>query len=347
MNFIEMRSNARSSLKELFILETTEMRVQYEANGKIISYWQIANGQDVEFSPDEVIFMRLKTLGSRVYPLWPLEPIATQFATNVYASEYLKTQFTRIPPRIMYVLNNASKMQRRKFIQNLQVVKQNPNADLVAMSEAKIEKNVPSFDEGLLDVTKWLRQQTFAVTRVPPFWLGIVEDAANRGNAEAQIFAFETRIKKLQQIIENAFTKQLLPKMGAKDFIFRFNPFSLKDEKTLIENAQKLKSIGITKERVAEFLTTRGLTIHDEDIEDIIDQNANEKLSRDLTSMGRSRMDKGTDDMKSNVTQKGTSDLTPEKARDIEQRGLIIAGYDQYKEEFLKEKDKKNAIKKG
>ena len=115
--------------------------------------------------------------------------------------------------------------------------------------------------------------------------------------------------------------------------VFKFNPFSLKDEKTLLENAEKLKAIGATRERIAEFLTARGLTV---DIEDLEETQDNDKFSRDITSMGRRRMDATADDMNVNVDRKGTSELTEQKAKDIQQRGVyyIDDDYDQYEEAY-------------
>ena len=319
MGFMELRSTKKKIIKELNILETTETTIDYDNFGEIHGYYQKGSGEEIYFAPDEVIYFRMKPFGSRVYPLWPLEPIAREYASNIYGNSYLQSIFRNIPPHAMYILKSANTTQRKTFIQNLQIVKQNPNSDLVAIGDADVKTNIPSFDNGLMDVLKWLRQQIFAVTRVPPFWLGILEDAANRGNAEAQIFAFETRIKKIQQIIENKINTDLLPKMGAKDMVFKFNPFSLKDEKTLLENAEKLKAIGASRERIADFLTERGLTIHPDELEESVD---NDKLNRDITSMSRKRMDKGTDDMESNVDKSGVSELTEEKADDIQQRAI-------------------------
>ena len=319
LGYMELRSTKKKIIKELHILETTEMRIDYDTFGEIGGYYQSGSAAQVRFEPDEVIYFRLKPMGSRVYPMWPLESIAKEYASNIYGNNYLQAIFKNIPPHAMYILKSANTTQRKTFIQNLQIVKQNPASDLVAIGEADVKTNIPAFDNGLLEVLKWLRQQIFAVTRVPPFWLGILDDAANRGNAEAQIFAFETRIKKIQQIIENKINSELLPRMGAKDMVFKFNPFSLKDEKTLLENAEKLKAIGATRERIAEFLTSRGLTVETEDLEET---ENNDKLNRDIVSMGRKRMDKSTDDMQSNVDKSGVSELTEEKADDIQQRGV-------------------------
>ena len=332
MGFVELRATKKKIVKELYVLETTEMRIKYNEHGEIGGYFQVGTLGQVKFNPEEVLYFKTKPFGSRVYPLWPLEPIAKEYSSNVYANTYLQSIFTNIPPQAMYILKSANATQRKTFIQNLQIVKQNPNSDLVAMGDADVKTNIPAFDNGLLEILKWLRQQIFAITRVPPFWLGILEDAANRGNAEAQIFAFETRIKKFQQIIENKINSELLPRMGCKDMVFKFNPFSLKDEKTLIENAERLRAIGVKKEKIAEFLTYRGLTIDAEDIEEPEGKDK-DKLNR----AKRDRMDVSTEDMNVNVDETGISELTEEKAPDIQQRSqyVIEEGYDQYKEEIL------------
>jgi len=339
VGYMEHKPAKKRGVREINILEATEIRIDYNEHGVIKGFYQVNSKGSVSFKKDEVIYFRLKPFGSRVYPLFPLEPVAREYAANIYANNYLTSIFKNIPPHIMYILKNANSTQRKKFIQNLQIVKQNPNADLVAMGEADVKTNIPAFDNGLMTVLKWLRQQIFAITRVPPFWLGILEDSQNRGNAEAQIFAFETRIKKIQQIIENKINKELLPRMGAKDMVFKFNPFSFKDERSLLENAEKLRAIGVKKDKIAEFLTARGLTVEPDDFDEQEQQDQKDKLNRDIISMGRRRMDKSVDDMTSNIDQSGTSDLSPKKAKDMEQRSLYfieVDGYDQYEEEVLK-----------
>lgn len=338
LGYMEPRSTKSGKPKELFMLESTEMAIKYDKHGKLLGFQQRQGNEKIDFKANEVIYFKLKPLGSRVFGLYPLEPVAREYASYTFASSYLQGIFKNMPPRLMYTLKNANSTQRKTFIQNLQIIKQNQKADLVALGEAEGKQILEDLDAGLTDILKYLRQQVYAITRVPPMWTGILEDAGNRGNSEAQIFAFETAVRKVQRVIENGVNRELLPKLGLSNLVFKFNPFSLKDEKAIIENAEKMRAMGVKKEKIAEFLSMRGIYIEAEDIEDQTQQ-----LGKDIISMKRPRMDKKMDNMTNNTNQKGVSELSAQKRPDLEGRSPIeipkfedFEEIDQYEEEVLK-----------
>ena len=330
---LELRKTKAGKIKELHVLETPEIWIRHDDHGEIHGYVQ--NRQDTGDGPPrwttkEIIYYTAKKLGSQVYPQFPFEPVARDYATNVFAEKYLQQLFRNMPPRMLYTLENANMTQRKVFIQNLNITKQKQVADIVALGKADPKMLVPEFGS-IIEILKFLRQQVLSVTRVPGFFLGIGDEGSNRGNSEARIFAFETRIRKLQQIIEQKNNTELLPALGFSNAVFKFNPFSLKDEKTLLENAEKMRAMGIKKEKVSEFLTMRGLTVNAEDIEDVTEQ-----LGKDVISMDRPRMDKKNQDMKTNLNAKGSSDLSPKKDPNLDTRALTVTdGYDQYEEEYV------------
>jgi hypothetical protein len=311
-SFTELRTDGHGSMKEFYALEAKEMGIKFDDHGTIQGFVQEQKGVKVKFTTEEVLFMRLKPFGSKVYGLYPLEPIAKDYATNLMTKDYLSSLLKNIPPAVLYSLENANSTQRKTFIQNLQIAKQNPNADLVAMGRADAQSNLIDFKNGIIEVMKTLRQNVLAITRVPPMWLGILEDQGNRGNSEAQIFAFETFIRKIQSIIENNINKRL-EELGYEQILFKFNPFSLKDEKTLLENAEKMMAMGIKKERVADFLTKRGLTISASDIEEKESKDMDAKLKQDARDMARPTMDKKNEYLTVNVDEKGVSDEKPQE----------------------------------
>jgi hypothetical protein len=335
MAYLEMRKTEGGDIRELFVLETPETWIQYDDHGEIKGFVQNQGGKRIaEFAADEVIYFSLKPFGSRVYSLSPFEPIAREYATYTYANVYLQNLFKHMPPRLWYTLKNASSTQRKVFAQNLQIVKQTPGASLISSAEGDSKQGIMDLDAGLTNVMKYLRQQIYGVTRVPPMWLGILEDAGNRGNAEAQIFSFETRIRKIQSKIENGVNLKLLPQLGFKNLVFRFNSFSLKDERTILDNAQKLISMGVKKEKVSEFLSMRGIYVEPKDI-----QEPTQQFNRDLISMKRPRQDRMAQDMTSNIDKKGVSELSSQKHPDLQQRSIKQEDelyYDQYEQEVLK-----------
>jgi hypothetical protein len=308
--YLELRRGEKTKqVKELWPLETTEMGIKFNDHGKIEQFVQETNGvKKDDWVPKDVVFFRLKWIGSKVNSYNSLEAVAKDYTTSVNASNYLQKMFLTIPPKIIYGLKNANKTQRTAFVDNLVASKNNPNIDLVVMGEIEIKKLFLEFDPNLVNLLNYIRSQVLTITRVPAFLLSVNEGGTARGDSEAKLFSFEARIRKLQQKIEQGINQHLLPEMGIKDIEFRFNPFSLKDEKTILENAERMFNLGVSKERVAEFLSARGITVTAKEID-----TTNIKKDKELNP-SRRREDVKTDDMTSNIDQKGVSDEREDKS---------------------------------
>lgn len=268
--FLEIRrKNGKPS--ELHVLETTEMKIRYDKHGTILGYVQIPMSQagkaqkdnKVHFSPDDVVHFKLKSIGSRVYSYTPFRPIMRDYSTKKYADNYLARIFKNFPPRLLYVLKTANKEQTKSFIENLKKAKNQPHKDLVGWGEMSVEQTgIFDFSQGLIDVLNYLRTEILMITKVPPIWMGI-PDNSNRSNSEAQIRSFETRVKSIQNKIASAINGQLLPSIGAssKSAKFSFNPFSLLEEKAIVEIAEKLKTIGLDDDSILAYIKDKGMKI--------------------------------------------------------------------------------------
>jgi len=268
--FLELRFTD-GNLSELHVLETTEMKIIYDEHGTILGYVQtpstpIKGKEKIYFKPDEVVHFKLKEIGSRVYSYTPLKSIKREYATKKYAGNYLNRIFVNFPPRLMYVLKTASKEQTKSFINNLKVAKQQPHKDLVGWGEIDVkETGVFDFSNGMVEILNHLRTEILMITKVPPIWIGI-PDNSNRSNSEAQIRSFETRVKSIQNKIASAINKQLLPSLGfsKKSIKFMFNPFSLMEEKSVLENAKVLKELGLDDDSLLTYVKEKGIQLRPE-----------------------------------------------------------------------------------
>ncbi len=273
---------------ELFCLETTEMKIMYDEHGTILGYVQtpVGSTKKIYFKPDEVVHFKLKEIGSRVYSYTPFKSIMREYSTKKYASNYLSRIFVNFPPRLLYVLKTASKDQTKAFIQNLKQAKAQPHKDLVGWGEIEVkETGVFDFSKGLTDILNYLRTELLMITKVPPIWVGIPDDS-NRSNSEAQIRSFETRIRAIQKKIESSVNRQLIPALGLSKIKLRFNPFSLMEEKSIIEIAEKMRTIGIDGDSVLSYIRGKGLVLPDgAKIEDpVVNTPAGEQPNRGADS---------------------------------------------------------------
>jgi len=308
---IEMRV-INSKISELWVLEQTEMSLEYDKHGDIKRFVQNPNtANEQEWSPDEIMYIRNIQVGSSVRSMKPLEPISATYSSYIYGTNYLLNIFKNLPPKLLYILKNANQTSRKQFIKNLVLAKQSPAVDLVTNGDADVKNAAYDFTNGLLEVLKYLREQILIKTGVPAVVVGMRGDGgANRGDAEAIMYAYEAKLEKMHRRVESHFNKSLLPKLGYSDVVFKYNPISLKSEKQILENAERLRNMGANNELTADYLNTNGILVKADQF--------TEEISKDKDLMpSRNREDRQTSDMTSNRDQHGASDQSEKKKTEM------------------------------
>jgi len=344
--FLEFRKQDSRTVNELWPLETTEMRIQYDVNGRVEGYWQRPFNmaglteekiiemegtpekplQGIFFKPDEVMHTRMKWIGSQVYSYNPNEPISTVASTNLYSENYLMNIFINMPPRYVAHLAGVGKSEYASAKKEFQSAKTNYKKTIAfsrsndPQSKLDIQKIEPPYDKDLLAIKKYLRNEVLKVTRVPRSW---VEESAseNRGVTEAEQRPFDVRIQAIHRnILEPDINRKLLPAIGhakkgkeAKSkVVYRFNEISRKGEKEVLENVRVLKEMGLKHDAMVRYLDERGILGLDPD--DFEEPELMGGLPKDKDSFpSRAKMNKSTQDMTQNRNERGVSDASGKK----------------------------------
>ena len=181
--FLEFRKQNSKTVNELWPLETTEMRIQYDIHGKVEGYWQrpfsMSGLTDEEiteeegtpnnpnkgifFEPDEVMHTRMKWIGSQVYSYNPNTPISTPAATNLYAGNYLMNIFINMPPRYVAHLAGVGKSEYASAKKEFQASKTNYKKTIAfsrsndPQSKLDIQKIEPPYDTELIGIMRYLQ----------------------------------------------------------------------------------------------------------------------------------------------------------------------------------------------
>lgn len=336
--FLELRRGESSGkVKELFVLETTEMRIVYDIHGEVEGYVQrpfnlsgLSEGEifekeksmGVRFSPDEVIHFRMVWLGSQVYSYNPNEPISQAISTKLYAGNYLMNIFINMPPRYVAHLAGISNSDYLLAKQEFQMAKTNYKKAIAFTkssdpnSKLQIQKIDPPYDKELIEIIKWLDNQILKVTRVPRHWVE-QSDVENRGMGESITLPFEVRVKYIQRkILESKLNNELLPALGfykkSKDsdsyLKLRYNEITWKGEKEILQNLGLLRDMGLKPDAVVRYLDERGILGLDPTDFDELQLRKNMELNP-----SRSRMDKSTESMTQNRNSAGVSDESGKK----------------------------------
>lgn len=233
--FLELRKSNSTTPNELWVLETTEMRIKYDKHGKVEGYVQRPfnmsgmnekdiiekeRTQGIFFNPDEVIHFRMKWIGSQVYSYNPNEPLSTVASTKLYAGNYLMNIFINMPPRYVAHLSGISLKDYETAKREFQSAKTNYKRTIAfsrssdPQSKLSIQKIDPPYDKELMEIMKWLNNEILKVTRVPRSWLE-ESGTENRGVTESEQRPFDVRVQAIHRnIIEPPINRYLIPALN-------------------------------------------------------------------------------------------------------------------------------------
>ena len=377
--FLELRKQGSKTPNELWVLETTEMRIEYDVHGKVTGYWQRPfkmsglstqeildkeKTHGVFFKPEEVVHFRIKWLGSQIYSYNPVEAASTAISTRLYAQNYLMKIFTNMPPGYHMHLAGIGKQDYKSAKEEFQSAKTRYQKRIAITkssdpnSRPTITKIDAPYDEQLLKVMSYLRNEILTSTGVPRSWLQ--ESASeNRGITEAEQRPFDVKIKAIQRnIIGTKINIQLLPALGFSrnrlmdkedeeeegmegmelgvkkkkkekedefsKLMFRYNEISVKGETETLQNAGLLRDMGLKPKSLVRFLDERGIVGLDPSD---FDEN---QLRKNLElNPSREGMDPNKKDMTNKLGEKGTSDDGAKKIKE-KQMQTRSTSFDQY-----------------
>lgn len=339
--YLELRRQNSKTVNELWPLETTEMRIRYDINGKVEGYVQRpfsltgmgekeitekegtpANpNQGVFFEPEEVIHFRMKWIGSQVYSYNPNQSILEAASTKLYAGNYLMNIFINMPPRYVAHLAGISRQNLNDAKGEFQATKTNYKKTIAfsrstdPTSKLELKKIDPPYDKELIDVIKYLEGEMLKITRIPRTW---IEESSteNRGVGESLQLPLQAKVQFIHRIVlELPLNKQLLkaighskkPKEAANVLAIRFNEITRKGEKEILDCAKQLKEMGLKHEALVTYLDERGiLGLDPTDFEELEIPGVGEKDKDGFPS--REKMDKSMKDMTQNRNESGVSD---------------------------------------
>src|SRR3990167_3500184 len=263
--FLELRKKDSAIINELWVLETTEMRIIYDNHGKIQGYVQrpfSISGLDNEailklegtaknpnqgifFNPDEVIHFRMKWIGSQVYSYNPNEPLSQVASTKLYAGNYLMNIFINMPPRYVAHLAGVSLTDYNNAKRDFQSAKTNYKKTIAFTrssdpnSKLTLQKIEPPYDTLLIDIMKWLNNEIIKLTRVPRTWVEGAQ-AENRGVGESLNLPFEVHIQFIHRvIIEPLINRILIKQLEGKSELEEQKVVKFKEKETSKSSEKK------------------------------------------------------------------------------------------------------------
>jgi hypothetical protein len=308
---------------EMHNLETTEMHIDYNIHGDIISYTQkpfdLTPTGRVKFDKDlfqtwskksdNVRFFPLKQLGSQVRSYPPLAPAIRSLISREYGHFFLETTFKNFKPQTIYSTdNNISGPQVEALVAGIRAADKDPSKKILSIGPLDV-KNTGMYDfkKDIVDILNYLRQEVLTVTKVPGIYVGIT-DGSNRGVAEFEANAFQSHLLRLQRDVEKI-AEWILEKANIKAE-FKMRPPSIKSQTDIIDQAKKLRDMGYGDEVITPFLHDNGIDVP----MDAKFEEANTVSMDDQPS--RQSGDKGVTEGKFKLDENGRSDTGKDKQAD-------------------------------
>jgi hypothetical protein len=273
-SFMELRFDEGSGdLIELNNLETTEMFIGYDKHGKIEFFQQrpyqtIGPNMDSQpgknltklWMPSDIIFTKLKSLGSKVRSYAPLDPASASITARLYSQAYITNVFKNFKPQTIYSIeNNVSPEQTKALVAAIRASDKDPGKKLLTIGELKVQTSgMYEFRKDLVDILNYMRQEILTVTKVPGIYVGIT-DGSNRGVSEMEATAFQTHLLRLQRDIE-MIGDTVLEAAGI-NATFKCKPPSIKSQTDVIDQAKKLRDMGYGDDVITKFLYENGINI--------------------------------------------------------------------------------------
>jgi len=272
-SFVELKSGDDGEpVKEIHNLETTEMWIGYDRHGDIKRYAQRPQNldsskkwSDVNFAetwdPENVVFLPLKRIGSKVRSYSPLAPARKGIIARAYGNEFIKSTFQNFRPQtILSIENNMSTPQVDALVSAIRAADKDPSKKILNVGgELKVNTTgMYDFKRDIIDILNYMRQEVLTVTKVPGIYVGITSDS-NRGVGEFQANAFQSHLLRLQRDIEKL-ANLILEKSGIKAK-FKMRPPSIKSQTDIIDQAKKLRDMGYGDDIITPFLYENGISI--------------------------------------------------------------------------------------
>jgi len=272
--FLEIEYNGKS-VKNLHLLETTEMNINVTPHGEILGYTQIhvsgpinpmtgkkEGTSEVYFEPEEAIHISPSKITTEPWGFVDTRAIKAVVHAKNFFEEYIDKLFRENRFRDLFIIKNATSTEQVKnFIDSLKQGIVYRDKDLVVEGdiEQKQLRNMKDL-EVVLKVHDEYKSLIREFLRVPPLMTGDVGSNKSTGEFEVR-FAFANTIRSWQDIVEDEINNELFPKMGWGNYSFVHYNLDKPDEKSVIEMAVQLKGLGYDDETINKFLIIKGVEL--------------------------------------------------------------------------------------
>ena len=250
-----VNGQTKKVVTELHVLHTPTITPVLNKHGDVVKYIQRVGQEEVTFSPDDICEIQILPSTAGYWGFYDVEGLWDVVVTKELLEEYVKFLFKY--KKVLPYWSTEQKISKdayQSFVEGLKKQRNNPAGELIAQGKVKREFFERfQFLEDIENYINHLRGKIFEFFGVPPIAAGFIE-GANRSSADTQVrYVWNTSVLAFKNILEYEINYELFPKIGIRARI-HFNPFDRLDLRDRIENALKLKALGISNKTIEYFL---------------------------------------------------------------------------------------------
>jgi len=257
--FIEI-VKANNQLKEYHILETTTTEPLVTINGEVEGYQQLMPGYNeaITWKEEEVTHIALTEITSSIWGEISLQSVYTLVLIKIYIKAYLGWLFGTNQLRGFYNIKDAQEDQIKRFFSNLKRTEADIGKPVIAEGEV-LYQVLRKYDEGdmLINTLNYCNENIMSLLQTPPVLMGKPGES-NRSSSDAQDSSLYTRIRAVQNVLEEAFNYDLFPKSNLDINDFEFNPISKSTMEKILQNVERMKINNFKEDVIEEYLRTEG-----------------------------------------------------------------------------------------
>ena len=283
--FIEIVKE-NGTVTDLNVLEAINTEIVAKDNGDVVKYVQELVGESgkkkgsIDFEPEKVVHIKLTDITTNIWGDVDIQAIYETVLLKESIRNWIYWFFKTNQARGFYNIKNASDAKVKDFLSILKQNERDKSKPVIAQGEVEYQllRNFAEEGKGLEDMMIWANTEILALLNVPPIVMGM-PDMSGRANSSEQKTSLYTRVNAIHQILEDAYTYELLPKIGFPKVMFSFGALDDSLMKTKMEIVTLMKNAGMTNEACTEYLTSEGVLFDTKEvfneIPDPMDMGAN------------------------------------------------------------------------
>jgi len=198
-------------------IKSSTMEMAVDKTGQPLYYVQKVDGNEIKFSPDQIIHFSLTNLGS-VYSIPPTYPLLDDIATLLSAKHYAGKFFENggIPNNIFVIKNGRGLEDRNYQVLKTEIRemrnKKNWQKNLVLTGDVEVQKlNEFNKDLEFRNLIELMTHRLLMAYGVPPIRLGIID---KKSNNKEMTEGYWKRINFLQKEIEELLNNKIFNNYG-------------------------------------------------------------------------------------------------------------------------------------